>query len=371
MSMKIQPSTPHIQTQETGAKGKSKVEEKPIEAKTAQVGADKIGKGNTTEASKSIGKTTHQPKNSTINKMVNFGKKIIGISDEPKSTPNPPASRPQSRRMSQREESLNKALDSSNLASFTEESNRFNEAVDSSSKKNIFSSFKNMATKFSKLSSRDKEVYSSEMDSAKSQIRDVIKNNPTEALNHVTEKGSDHTKNIMNELKTTEQTFLKTIQSMKNNLKLLFDQNILSKEDFKELSEGWSELEKAVSQNVKEFEKLSDPNLSDADKLKIIQKQIDLKSGSPLRQGMEKLMKSYTKCLDILNKYEGKIPAAFAENFLQVKNGLITPIQRGPRYEMLTAELARKHPDPIFREVATLHREAIQANMQEINSGIN
>lgn len=345
------------------AKGKPKVEN-PQDAKTARVASKTISESHKSQSPEGIIKATTHAVGKGVKKAADLGRKIFSSKPMPH---NASGELPLARRQTQREIEINRHLDASNKASFTESSSRFFEA---SNPKEMFQAFKSMSMKFNQLAPSDKELYQADMNSAKAQVRESIQNDPNSALNQVTEKGTAHTKNVFGEIKSTEQTFLNTIRSVQSNLKTLVDNNILSRDDFNALNEGWAELEKAVSENVLSFSILTDPNVSDADKMKAVLKQIDLKGGSALRTGLEKLVKSYNASLEILSKYEGKIPAQFQESFLAVKNGIITPVQRGPRYEMLLADLSKKHPDPILQQVAAHQNSEIASNMREINKGL-
>lgn len=338
MTGEIRASTPQVsqapQTQETQAP-----KQKEIDRKSTLVGSEKMYRAaeDTANAITSIGRAT-------VGFLKSVTNKVGSAKNSATDTIGQKADVPVETRVSKAE-----ARKSQNVfISFLDKNAKFNEVMENpkSTENDKQKALKELNQSYERLTPKDKEVYRSELSGA---MNKVIKNDS--GIN-----------NIMKEILSTEEKFLASLEDNNKGYELLEKNRNIPKDELERMKSENKVLEREVRSNVAALKKSMGG--SDGEKLLALKEHISLNKDTVYAKALEKATVNYDKNLALFNK--SKDPAAKK----QVENSLVTPVQRGPRYVLLVAELGKKHSDPVFKDLANEFKAQIGDNMARINQQI-
>ncbi|MFN4174885.1 MAG: hypothetical protein ACK4HV_07280, partial [Parachlamydiaceae bacterium] len=214
-----------------------------------------------------------------------------------------------------------------------------------STKENKANALKEFISAYDKLPAKDKEAYRSEL---------------SDALKRGTLNDSK-VDNIMKETLATEKSFLGNIKNILGGLDKLENDPKIPKSELARMKEEYKTLEKELSKNVQALDEIGKSALCDAEKLLLLKEHITLSQNSSYGRAMDRAVFSMEKNKSIIDK------SLNAENKIMLNQNIIAPIQRGPRYVLLTADLEKKHSDPVFKAMANDLNNEIKSNVARWN----
>ncbi len=235
---------------------------------------------------------------------------------------------------------------------------------------NVFYSFIDKNAKFNDVmnnpnaSKEDKAIalkeFSSAYDKLPPNVKMAYRNDMVEALKNGIQNESK-VDNIMKETLSTEKSFHNNIKNILSGLEKLENDPKVPKNELARMKEEYKSLEMELSKNIKALENIGNSSISDAEKLLLLKEHITLNKDSSYGKAMDKVVFNMEKNKAIIDKSKD------AENKVMLNQNIIAPVQRGPRYVLLVADLEKKHSDPAFKALANDLNTEIKGNVARWN----
>ena len=232
--------------------------------------------------------------------------------------------------------------------SFIDKNAKFNEVMDNSNASNEdkAKALKEFSNAYDKLSPKDKEAYRSEMSDAMGKA--ITSDSKID--------------NIMKETLSTEKSFLRNLENINQGLAMIEKKGNIPKNELDRMKNENKVLEMEVKKNIAALETAMKG--SDGEKLLTLKEHISLNKDTAFGKAIENATVNYTKNTALIAKSGNDE----AKNLM--RDSVIAPAQRGPRYVMLVADLAKKHSDLGFKNLASDLQTQIASNMTRINAQI-